>query len=135
MERPSWPETWMAMAHSLAKRSYDPRLQVGCVIASNDNRRIIALGYNGNARKLANEPDSLEPGQSGFVHAEVNALINAGQPVYSGNVYLTHSPCLACAKALINAGVQVIWYAEPYRDTRPLEWLEMAGVRVQRLTP
>jgi dCMP deaminase len=125
----------MAMAHSLAKRSYDPRLQVGCVIASNDNRRIIALGYNGNARKLANEPDSLEPGQSGFVHAEVNALINAGQPVYSGNVYLTHSPCLACAKALINAGVQVIWYAEPYRDTRPLEWLEMAGVRVQRLTP
>lgn len=135
MERPSWPETWMAMAHTLARRSYDPRLKVGCVIASNDNRRVMGLGYNGNARKLVNEPDSLEPGQSGFVHAEVNALINAAQSVYSGNVYLTHSPCLACAKALINAGVWSVWYAEPYRDTTPLDILSRSGVHVHRLTP
>jgi dCMP deaminase len=135
MERPGWPETWMAMAHTLAKRSYDPRLKVGCIIVSNDNKWVVGLGYNGNARSFPNLPDSLEPGESGFVHAEINALINAGQPVYGGTVYLTHSPCLACAKALINAGVQVVWYAEPYRDTKPLEWLEMAGIRAQRLTP
>jgi dCMP deaminase len=125
----------MAMAHTLAKRSYDPRLKVGCVIASNDNRRVIGLGYNGNARKLANEPDSLEPGQSGFVHAEVNAIINAGQPVYSGNVYLTHSPCLACAKALINAGVWSLHYAIRYRDEEPLELLRRSGIYVHSLTP
>lgn len=133
MTRPTWPQTWMRMAHILAERSYDPRLKVGCIITDHDNRRIVALGYNGNARKMPNEPDSLEPGQSGFVHAEMNAIINAHERIYSGNVYLTHSPCLICAKMLINGGVWSVTYATRYRDEGPLELLRRAGVCVHEV--
>ena len=130
MTRASWDDTWMAMAHVLAKRSYDPRLKVGCVIVSNDNRQILGIGYNGNGRGLPNEPESEEPGQSGFVHAEINAIINAKRGLYGANVYLTHSPCLTCAKALINAGVWTLTYSKPYRDQRPLTFLENVGIIV-----
>lgn len=130
MTRPSWPATWMQMAHVISQRSYDPRLKVGCVIVSNDNRRILGVGYNGNARGLPNAPDSGEPGQSGFVHAEVNAIINAQTNLYSANVYLTHSPCTTCAKALMNAGVWTITYGILYRDPSSLEFLERQGLIV-----
>lgn len=120
----------MRMAHILAERSYDPRLQVGCIITDHDNRRIIGLGYNGNARKMPNEPDSMEPGQSGFVHAEQNAIIGAHERIYSGNVYLTHSPCLICAKMLINAGIWSLTYGEAYRDPAPIELLKRSGIKV-----
>ena len=120
----------MRMAFILAQRSYDPRLQVGCIITDHDNRRVVGLGYNGNAKKMPHEPESLEPGQSGFVHAEMNAIINAHDKLYSGNVYLTHSPCLICAKMLINAGVWSVTYANAYRDDSPLELLRRAGVYV-----
>lgn len=133
MNRPGWPETWLRMAYILAERSYDPRLKVGCIITDHDNRRIIALGYNGNARKLVNAPDSLEPGQSGFVHAEQNAIINAHERIYSGNVYLTHSPCSLCAKMLINGGVWSLTYGMRYRDEAPLEMLRRSGVQVHEL--
>ena len=131
MTRPSWPATWMAMAKVIAQRSYDPRLQVGCVIVSSDNRRVLGVGYNGNGRGMPNEPDSDQPGQSGFVHAEVNALVNAQTSLYSANVYLTHSPCVTCAKALMNSGIWTITYAQAYRDTASLAFLERAGIIVR----
>ena len=134
MNRPGWPETWMRMAHVLAKRSYDPRLQVGCLIVDHDNRVVLGVGYNGNARKLANEPDSLEPGQSGFVHAEANAIINCTSRIYSANVYVTHSPCMQCAKMLINGGIWSLHYAVRYRDEGPLELLRRSGVYVHEIT-
>lgn len=135
MSRPSWPETWMRMAFILSQRSYDPRLQVGCIITDHDSRRIIGLGYNGNARKMPHTPDSEEPGQSGFVHAEMNAIINAHERIYSGNVYLTHSPCSLCAKMLVNAGVWSLTYAQKYRDERPIEMLRDAGILVHEYNP
>lgn len=131
MSRASWDDTWMSMAHVLAKRSYDPRLKVGCVIVSNDNRQILGMGYNGNGRGMPNEPESLEPGQSGFVHAEINAIINAKQGLYGSNVYLTHSPCSTCAKALMNAGVWTITYDKPYRDKKGLSFLTNAGLIIK----
>lgn len=122
----------MEMAHTLAKRSPDPRLQVGCVITSTNNRRVLGVGYNGNGTKLPNEPDSMEPGQSGFVHAEINAIINAQQGLYSANVYLTHSPCLTCAKALLNAGVWSITFGQHYRDHGHLDILRREGMIVSQ---
>jgi dCMP deaminase len=124
----------MAMAHVLAKRSYDPRLQVGCLIVDHDNRVVLGVGYNGNARKLPNEPDSLELGLSGFVHAEANAIINCTSRIYSANVYVTHSPCMQCAKMLINGGIWSLHYATPYRDEKPLEMLRRSGVCVYQAT-
>ena len=44
--RPSWDEIWMDMAHSIAKRSYDPKYKVGAIVVSADNTSVLALGYN-----------------------------------------------------------------------------------------
>ena len=53
----------------------DPRFQVGAVIVTEDNTQVLAVGYNGDHRGGPNCVESTEPGQSGFIHAEINALI------------------------------------------------------------
>ena len=75
MARPDWHETWMKIAWNISDRSYDPRLKVGAIVVSDDNTRLLSLGFNGNYRGGPNEPESDIPGQSGMIHAEVNALI------------------------------------------------------------
>lgn len=76
-QRPSFEMICMGIARQLAMRSSCSRLQVGCVITSVDFRKIIAWGYNGGASGLENECASLEPGQCGHLHAEVNATRTA----------------------------------------------------------
>ena len=73
--RPDWDEIWMRFAKSIAERSIDPRNKVGAVIVSEDNTQVLSMGYNGDHAGGPNEVDSLEPGQSGCIHAEINALI------------------------------------------------------------
>lgn len=103
MNRPTWPETWMSIAHVIAQRSYDPRLKVGAIIVSSDNTQMLSGGYNGNYAGGPHEHESPEPGMSGFIHAEVNALVkldfNFGKDKH---MYITHSPCKMCAKLIIN---------------------------------
>lgn len=135
LERPSWPETWMAIAHQIAKRSYDPRLKVGCIIVSDDNTMMLACGYNGNARGLPNVPESLDPGQSGFLHAELNAAIKCDFNFpKKKHAYCTHSTCRACAKILINLGVSLFVYDELYRDQSGLDVLRTGGIEVCSLS-
>lgn len=135
MNRPSWHETWMSITRAVAERSYDPRLKVGAIIVSVDNTRLLSLGYNGNYRGGPNEPDSLDPGQSGFIHAENNALIKCD---YSYNkdkiMYLTHSPCLLCAKLIVNANISGVIYDEEYRDSSGLTILRTCGITVNRFS-
>jgi deoxycytidylate deaminase len=71
-------EVYMRMAEELAKRSTCARLQVGTVIATPDLTQVLGIGYNGNARGLANRCDSSIPGACGCLHSEQNALIKAG---------------------------------------------------------
>ena len=73
--RPEWDEIWMDLCHTIAKRSYDPRFQVGSVVVSEDNCQVLAIGYNGNYSGGPNEVESEVPGESGLLHAEINALI------------------------------------------------------------
>ena len=73
--RPGWDEVWMSTARLLSKRSYDPRNQVGAVVVTEDNTQVLAVGYNGNHAGGPNEVESLEPGHSGLIHAEINALL------------------------------------------------------------
>lgn len=129
MSRPDWQSIWMGLARSLAARSVDPRLKVGCVIVDAANRSVLAVGYNGDEVGGRNAVDSLEPGQSGFVHAEVNALIKS-RGVAGATVYVTHAPCAVCARALVNERIACVVYGETYRDTRGLSLLEAAGVDV-----
>lgn len=134
MERPSWPETWMKIAWSISDRSYDPRLKVGAIVVSDDNTRLLSLGYNGNYRGGPNEPESDVPGQSGMIHAEVNALIKCD---YNFNrkkiMYLTHAPCPSCSKLIVNADISTVIYDVDYRDLSGLQILRNSGVEVIRL--
>ena len=133
--RPSWDETWMNIARTVAERSYDPRLKVGAIIVSKDNTRLLSLGYNGNYRGGPNLPDSLDPGQSGFIHAEMNALVKCDYNFNQDKImYLTHSPCIQCAKLIINANISKIVYETEYRNTEGIRIIESCGIDVIRFS-
>lgn len=133
--RPSWPETWMAIARLVAQRSYDPTLKVGSIIVSEDNSQMLSIGYNGNYRGGAHERESETPGQSGFIHAEVNALVKCDFNFHKKkHMYLTHSPCRHCAKLIVNAEISTVIYDIPYRDVSGLEILTSVGIKVFNLS-
>ena len=75
LSRPTWDQVWSEMARLISKRSYDPRHQVGTVIVTEDNTQVLAVGYNGNHSGGPNEVESTVPGESGMLHAEINALL------------------------------------------------------------
>jgi len=129
--RKSWNEVWMEMAHAVSNRSYDPRLKVGAIIVSDDNTQMLSLGYNGNYSGGPNEPESLEPGQSGFLHAEINALIKCDFNFHKNKImFITHSPCRQCSKAIINGRISRVIYDIQYRDTTGIEILKASGISV-----
>ena len=70
--RPSWNQVWMEFSQSIAKRSADPSFKVGCCIVTQDNTQVLAIGYNGDHKGGSNERESMDPGCSGFIHAEIN---------------------------------------------------------------
>lgn len=133
LERPSWDKIWIEFAHALSARSSCRRLNVACVVVSSDNQRVLALGYNGNARGLPNDCDSEEPGNCGCLHAEQNCVAKLDYNDPAEKVaYLTDSPCKMCAKLLVNAGIRKVVYDREYRKTEGLEVLRSARVLVER---
>jgi dCMP deaminase len=132
--RPSWPATWMAIAHVIAARSYDPRTKVGSIIVSEDNVQLISLGYNGSYHGGPNVPESLEPGQSGFLHAELNACLKSDYNFPKKKImYVTVSPCINCAKAIIQSRISQVVYDDEYRDTSGINLLKSVGIKVLQL--
>jgi dCMP deaminase len=121
-------EVYMRMAEELGKRSTCSRLQVGTVVTDAGLENVLAIGYNGNARGLPNRCDSTVPGQCGCIHSEVNALVKAPGSVKDKVVFVTNSPCVMCAKLIINSGVTHLYYRQMYRDPTGLEILRSAGV-------
>lgn len=135
VRRPNWHESWMDVTKVIAERSYDPRLKVGAIIVSGDNTQMLSVGYNGNYRGGPNQHESPEPGQSGFIHAEINALLKCDFNFpKKKHMYVTHSPCRMCAKCIINGGVSMLVYDQQYRDTSGLDLLLEAGVEVFSLS-
>jgi dCMP deaminase len=121
-------EVYMRMAEELAKRSTCARLQVGTVITDARLENVVAIGYNGNAKGLANKCDSAVPGNCGCIHSEVNALVKAPGAMRDKVVFVSSSPCVMCAKLMINSGVTHVFYRKPYRDPSGVELLASAGV-------
>ena len=121
------------MAHNISRRSYDHRYQVGAIVVTSDNSQVLSLGYNGNYKGGPNEVESEVPGDSGMLHAEINALLKLdyNNPKQKA-MYVTLSPCRMCAKAIINAGVNEVVYDREYRDTSGLDILRSAGVRARK---
>ena len=127
--RPSWDEYFMKIAALVSERSTCLRHHVGAIIVK--DRRVLTTGYNGAA---AGTKDCLELGclrnelkiPSGerheicrAIHAEQNAIIQAakhGEDVSGSTIYCTHSPCIICAKMMVNAGIKTIVTYGNYPD-------------------
>ena len=126
----------MTFARSISQRSYDPRFQVGAVVVTEDNCQVLAVGYNGNYSGGPNEVESEAPGKSGFIHAEINALIKCDyNTTKAKKMYVTLAPCRMCAKAIINARVTELIYGEEYRDMSGVDLLRENGVLVRSFSP
>lgn len=133
--RPGWDNIWTDFATLISKRSADPKFQVGAVIVTNDNTQVLALGYNGDHKGGPNCRDSLETGKSGFIHAEVNALIKMDyNNPKDKKMYLTHAPCPVCAKCIVNAGIKNVLYLHDYIDMTGVDILRESGTTVTSLT-
>jgi len=122
-------EVYMRMAEELAKRSTCSRLQVGTVITDGALDHVVSLGYNGNARGFPNRCDTQTPGACGCIHSEQNAVVKADGHLRNKVAFVTASPCVMCAKLLIQANVTHVFYREPYRKPDGLEVLEEGGVK------
>ena len=134
-KRPSFEKIYLDLARVLAQRSTCKRLAVGTVITSTDYRKVLAVGYNGNASGLPNSCDRDEPGNCGCLHSEENAVINCDAPRSTEKiVFVTHLPCVGCAKRLINLGnVRKVIYGEDYRVRDSVELLRSVGIEAVKL--
>ena len=133
--RPSFEEIYLKLAASLARRSTCKRLKVGTVITSVDFRKVLAVGYNGNASGLPNQCDRDEQGNCGCLHSEENAVINCDVPRHLEKfVFVTHLPCSMCAKRLINLGnVVKVYYGLDYRSRTSVDLFTATGIAVEHL--
>ncbi len=147
-KRPNWDEYFMEFAVLTARRSTCLRRQVGAVIVQ--DKHIIATGYNGAPKGLVHcgervggclrEQLGVPSGEKHelcrALHAEQNAIIQAatlGQSVEGGTIYITHQPCVICAKMIINAGIERIVVREGYPDQLSVEILKEAGLKIVML--
>ncbi len=131
-ERPSFESVYMDFAKAIANRSSCKRLNVGTVITSTDFRKVLAVGYNGNAAGLRNGCDRDEVGNCGCLHSEENAAINCDSPRYVEKyVFVTHLPCTACAKRLINIGnVKKVFFEQDYRKREAIGLFATTGIEI-----
>ncbi len=127
-------EVYMRMAEELAKRSTCARLRVGTVLTDPLLEHVVAIGYNGNARGFPNECDSDEPGRCGCIHSEQNALVKAPGEMRDKVAFVTASPCVMCAKLMVQANVSHVFFREAYRDASGVEVLLRAGITAVEYT-
>lgn len=138
-ERPSWDEYFMATALLMASRSSCERLNVGCVIVSGGEQknRIIAAGYNGFLPGASHTSRIRDGHEQATVHAEQNAISDAarrGVSLEGATAYVTHFPCINCAKILAAAGVRCIKYHRDYRnDDLVKDLLGESGIELLQL--
>ena len=128
VERPPLFEVYMRMAEELAKRSTCARLQVGTALTDANLEHVVSIGYNGNVRGFPNRCDSDEAGKCGCIHSEMNALVKAPGELRDKVAFLTASPCIMCAKLMVQANVAYVFYRETYRNPEGLDVLDKAGV-------
>jgi dCMP deaminase len=139
-------DTYMDVAERFAKLSSAKRLQVGAIVVKDD--RIISIGYNGMPAGWDNTcEDVVEIHEDGgiitktkpeVIHAEANAIAKLAKGNESGDgstMFLTHAPCIDCAKQVYTAGIKKVYYRNSYRDTQGVDFLEKCRVEVIRISP
>jgi dCMP deaminase len=134
--RPAWDSYFMKIAFAVSERSTCDRAFVGCVLVL--NKRILTTGFNGSPAGQAHCDEIGHLMVDGHcvrtIHAETNAIIQAalhGVSTRGATCYVTHFPCINCAKALINAGIVRLVYSNAYRiDENALNFLKAAEVEI-----
>lgn len=125
----------MAMARVWSQNSYCHRRQVGALMVR--DRMIISDGYNGTPSGFDNECEDAAGATKAYVlHAEANAITKVARSANSSlgaTLYVTSSPCLECAKLIIQAGVSRVVYADEYRLDDGIALLRRAGITVERI--
>jgi dCMP deaminase len=134
ISRPTWDEIWGNFSKQISLRSPDPKHKVGAVVVNDQNTQVLSIGYNGDQKGGNNKRKSMDVGESGFIHAEINALIKLdyNNPAVK-KMYLTLSPCEICAKAIINAGINEVIFLERYEQSNGIDILIDAGISVRKL--
>lgn len=124
---------YLRMARIWAENSYCQRRQVGALVVK--NKMIISDGYNGTPSGFENIcEDEAGVTKPYVLHAEANAitkLARSGNNSEDSTLYVTASPCIECAKLIIQAGIRRVVYGEKYRLTDGVDLLERAGIEVE----
>ena len=129
----------MRAAHLYAELSTARRLKVGALVVKDD--RIVSIGYNGMPSGWDNNCEyELEDGtiktKPEVLHAEMNSLMKLARSNDSGldaSMFITHSPCMDCAKGIYQAGIKEVYYANAYRDDSGIAFLKAAGITVEKI--
>ena len=136
-------DAYMKTAETFAELSSAVRLHVGAIVVKDD--RIISIGYNGmpsgwdnnceyviqysdDTTELKTKPEVL--------HAETNAIAKLAKSTESGNgatLFVTHAPCLDCAKLVYQSGINSVFYRHNYRNEDGIQFLEKAGVKIEKV--
>jgi len=137
-------DAYMDVAERFAQLSSAKRLQVGAIVVKDD--RIISIGYNGmpsgwenNCEVCVSIDDVGNPtlkSKPEVLHAESNAIAKLARSNESGEgatIFITHSPCLDCAKLIYQSGIKEVYYGHEYRSTDGVDFLKKSDVKVERI--
>jgi len=132
---------FMDIARRTAELSHARRLHVGAIVVKDD--RIISIGYNGMPAGWDNDCEDQTYDEDGFhitlttkpevLHAETNAIAKLARSNESGlgsDMFITHGPCLDCAKLIFQSGIKRVFYSEEYRDDTGTQFLKKSGIEV-----
>lgn len=139
-----WQDAYMKTAETFGSLSTAVRLKVGAIVVK-DNR-IISIGYNGTPSGWDNVCENTfhhhELGtcttitKSEVIHAEANAISKLARSSESGldaDIYITHAPCVECAKLVYGTGIKNVYYRTSYRNTEGIDFLKSCNIRVEKL--
>lgn len=128
--KPKFEKMYMEIAETVSKMSYAKRLQVGAIVVK-DNR-IISIGYNGTPSGWDNNcEDENNKTKPEVIHAEANSIMKLASSNESGMgsvMFLTHAPCIDCAKLIYGSGIVQVYYKHKYRDQSGVEFLKKCNV-------
>lgn len=129
---------YMDIAETVAQQSYATRLKVGAVAVAGN--RILSIGYNGTPPGWNNECEHEIDGKMvtkpTVIHAEANCILKMardGQPALAASLFITHAPCVECAKMIITSGFTHVYWREQYRSTDGLDMLKMGNLTVEQI--
>jgi dCMP deaminase len=137
--KPKYQTAHMRAAHIYSELSHARRLKVGALIVKDD--RIISIGYNGTPSGWDNNCEfELDDGalktKPEVLHAEMNAVSKLAKSSESGDgasIFITHAPCIDCAKMIYQSGIKEVYYSTEYRDTSGVEFLKKCKVKVEQV--